>query len=412
MNGKLHREQRRHVTSLFSPKAISHYYPHMVEITARELDAIPLEDIFKLDEFVARISLRLSACNLMSGNVEAADRIGELTEEHLRRTYSRRTIMFPINAPGTPYRHLLNHASVATRFYSKIVDQRIADGAVENDMINRLIRIHLENPRSMPRETVVEQASMMFAASHETVAKAVSWSLLLLSQHPQIFEELGEELNVVLRGDAPRQSDFQQLKLLDAITKESMRLFPPVPIVIRKVRAEATLPSGDCKVRSGDFVMLNHYSTHRDEKVFSNPLQFRPERWLENEYEPYSYAPFSAGPRTCIGMALGSTMINLIVAMFAQRYRCSIVAGSRINRIMRVTLGARYGMPAIAFPCGRRSSATAIVGNVREMVDLSRPEATTVTSRSTIPFPSHRTQLARPRNSRINQSDLRWRKAA
>ena len=226
----------------------------------------------------------------------------------------------------------------------------------------------------MSRPTVIEQAAVTFGASHETVAKAIMWTLFMLAQHPDVLSELGDELDGTL-GDAPPTLDeLQELPLLDAITKESMRLFPPVPMVLRKVRADSELAG--MPLRRHDFVLLSHYDTHRCPKIYSHPQQFLPKRWFDWKPDNYAYVPFSAGPRACIGMSLGTAMINLVVAMIVQRFRFCMVPNSRVSRTLRVTLAPKYGLPMLVLPKNTKTKAAPVRGNVHEMVDLTQCSAT------------------------------------
>ena len=181
----------------------------------------------------------------------------------------------------------------------------------------------------------MEQIAVLFAASHETVAKGVTWTLFLLAQHPTVMAELDDELRSVLGDSPPSLSDLARLPLLDAVTKEAMRLFPPVPWASRKIRTETELAG--IPVRHYDYVVLNHFMTHRSPEVFPQPLRFRPERWFETKPDNYAYVPFSAGPRSCIGKALGTATIHLMVAMILQRFRLTVAPNSRISRSVQVT---------------------------------------------------------------------------
>jgi hypothetical protein len=132
-------------------------------------------------------------------------------------------------------------------------------------------------------------------------------------------------------------------------------------------------------------VMLSHYVTHREPDVFPNPLLFRPDRWFGAAVDSHAYLPFSAGPRTCIGKALGTVTIQLMVAMILQRFRLSVVPGARIDRTLYVTLAPKYGMPMRVDIQDGRFEAACVRGNVHEMVDL--PDSGARTRRATIGVP-------------------------
>lgn len=374
MNGEEHRRQRRLVTPLFTPKAVSEYYQQMVEIVSRKLDVWPTGETIDVAQLVSHISLQISSCNFLRGDLDQAMLLGKVFEEHLRRSYSLGVLMMPLNLPGTPFRRLMRHAEKVAQHLENMIDRRQASAEDHHDLLGRLIEIHQTDPTNMPRETLLEQIAVLFAASHETVSKAVSWSLFLLAQHPQVMAELDQELRGTLGSAPPSFDDLQRLPLLDAVTKEAMRLFPPVPWAARKIRTETELAG--IPVQHRDYVILSHFVTHRSPDVFPQPLKFRPRRWFDSKVDSYAYIPFSAGPRTCIGKVLGNLVINLMVGMIVQRFRLTVVPNSRIDRTVHVTLAPKHGLPMVAVPQDRRFESTPIRGNVHQMVDLSAPHET------------------------------------
>jgi cytochrome P450 len=382
INGDKHRQQRRIVSPLFLRKAIANYYPQMVDVVRRRLDTWPMGKQFDAAEHIGQISLHVSSHILLGGAAEAV-RIAELTQEHVRQSYKAGVWLFPFNLPGTPYRRVLRRAEHLEQQLQQMVQRRSGAVAESSDLVGCLIAAHQADPENLSRNELVEQLVVLFGASHETVAKAVTWTLFLLAQHPRIMAELYEQLRDRFGEEPPSWEDLQQVPLLDAVTKEAMRLFPPVPWVGRRVQQEAEV--GGITLRRRDYLVLNHYATHRDPEVFADPSQFRPERWFEAPPDAYAYLPFSAGPRICIGKALGTVMIQLIVTMIMQRFRLTVVPHARIDRTVYVTLAPKHGLPMTIERHDGRFQAAPVRGNVHEMVDLNRTEATT--RAYTIPFP-------------------------
>jgi cytochrome P450 len=198
--------------------------------------------------------------------------------------------------------------------------------------------------------------------------------------------------------EPPSPEVLSQLPVLDAVTKEAMRLMPPVPCMVRRVRREGELAG--LPIRPKNYVVINAFMTHRDPEVFPEPKQFRPERWLAGgaAIDSFAYVPFSGGPRTCIGKAMGTFNINLLVAMIVQRYRLSMATGSCVNRTFHVTLAPKQGMPMTVESPNTKFQCVPVTGNIHEIIDLNRGDASTC--RSVIPI------------STANQSAVRTRRAA
>ncbi len=185
----------------------------------------------------------------------------------------------------------------------------------------------------------------MVSAGHETTANALTWTLYLLSQHPEIAERLRAELFEVLGGRAPTLEDLASLPYTDAVVKESMRLLPPVWMVARSVIEDDEI--GGFAIPAGSMVFLNAYVTHRDPRFFEAPERFMPERFVRGDVErqpKYAYFPFAGGPRVCIGNSFASMEAKLLLATIAQRYAPRLVPGHDVTPVPHVTLRPKFGM--------------------------------------------------------------------
>ena len=176
-----------------------------------------------------------------------------------------------------------------------MVDDKRAAGAPGDDVISTLIRARDARARWMRDRDVVGQATMLFAASYETTANAMTWTLFLLAQHPQVAEDLAAELDAALRGGPAGLDALERLPLLDAVLRESMRIFPPVPYAIRLVRGDGR-SLGALALRDRDRVIVSHYVTHHLPELYPDPERFDPSRWQGLRRGPYEYLPFGAGP--------------------------------------------------------------------------------------------------------------------
>jgi cytochrome P450 len=243
-------------------------------------------------------------------------------------------------------------------------------------MIDRLVSYQQSSTRNdVTRRDLAGQLVVMFAASHETAPKAAAWSLFLLAQHPTMMAELHDELKSNCGEEPPSYDQLSNLPILNAVTREAMRILPPAPLVVRRVRAEGMV--GPQATFPGDYVVVNHFGTHRDPEVFPNADQFRPERWFDTSPDSFEYLPFGAGPRTCIAKTMGMLTINLIVAAAVQRFRLAVIPHSRIDRTHLVTMAPRFGLPMSVDRHDGQFQVTPIEGNINELVDLTRHDATT-----------------------------------
>jgi cytochrome P450 len=215
---------------------------------------------------------------------------------------------------------------------------------------------------------LVGQTAILFMASFETTASALTWTLFLLAQHPAVMHRLMDELDAVLSGNPPNEEQLQRLPFLGWVIQESMRVLAPVPYTVRASTRYANI--GPHRVPTGARVICSHYLTHHLPDLYPEPERFRPERWQEIEPNQYEYMPFSAGPRMCIGAMFATQLLKISLAMMLQRFRFAVVPGTRIDRVVRITMQPRHRLPMSILKNDRKFVATQVHGQIREMVSL------------------------------------------
>jgi len=180
-----------------------------------------------------------------------------------------------------------------------------------------------------------------------------------------------EELDAVLGGAPPSPEDLARLPLLDGVVNESMRLLPAIVHLLFK-RPDAPIQLGEHRLPAGATIILSPLITHRDPAVFPDPLGFDPLRWQGPAPGPYAWMPFGAGPRTCVGASLSSYILRVQLAMILQRVRPELVAGTRVDLMVRAAnLLFRGPVPVRLRPwAGARAGVERLDGDVRRLVRL------------------------------------------
>jgi cytochrome P450 len=193
--------------------------------------------------------------------------------------------------------------------------------------------------------------------------------VFLLAQHPTIMRELMDELDRVLGGDAPTREQLPRLSFLDRVIKESMRILPPVPFTIRAAD-EDQIPMGSLTLSHGARVICSHFLTHHLADIYPEPELFRPDRWREVDPTQYEYMPFSAGPRACVGATFAIQVLKISLAIMLQKFRFTVMRGAQIDRVVRITMNPRYGMPMVLHENDRWYESSEVRGQIHEMVNL------------------------------------------
>ena len=190
-----------------------------------------------------------------------------------------------------------------------------------------------------------DQVITIFLAGSETVANALAWTWYLLSQNPECEKRLHGEIDRELAGRLPTFDDIPRLRYAEMVLAESMRLYPPAWAMGRRALADFQL--GEFFLPAGTTVLMSQFVTHRDPRFFADPLQFNPEHFTPEEKArrvKFTYFPFGAGVRQCIGESFAWMESILLLATLAQKWKLSLVPGHRVEPEPLITLRPKYGM--------------------------------------------------------------------
>ena len=198
-----------------------------------------------------------------------------------------------------------------------------------------------ETGRGFATAEMVDQVAIFFLAGHETSASALAWTLYLLALYPDWQERAADEARHV----APHFGTLSRLRVTRDIFREALRLYPPVPMMVR----ETTRPERfrDRDIRPGAQVVLSPWHLHRHELLWENPDGFDPGRWQTangRDCARDAYMPFSAGPRVCTGAGFAMAEGVLMLALFLCRFRFAPVEGRAPVPVAHLTVRGRDGI--------------------------------------------------------------------
>ena len=227
--------------------------------------------------------------------------------------------------------------------------RRVGNGGAhqQDDLMHRLMNARdPETGQSMNDEQLVDNLLTFYLAGHETTAKALTWTLYLLSRSPEWTAALEGEIARVTGGADIASGHIEHLVLVQQVLKEAMRIYPPVPLMTRQAVVDTRLGGHD--IRAGTSIIMPIYVIHRHRKRWEDPDAFDPERFTparEAKIPRHQYMPFGAGPRICIGMAFAMIEATAMLATLLQQARFAPVDGREPVPVARVTLVPRGGMP-------------------------------------------------------------------
>jgi len=279
------------------------------------------------------MGVRIEAqANIGHHYVEALEEISEINLRKFKKPWKLIDFLFNLTKEGRKSRHLI---SVLQEFTHEIIQSRLdtyARGDVSNEPANRhkrmafldvLINSQTEDGKRLTLRDLQDEVDTFMFAGHDTNATSLIWTLYLLGRNPEAQERLQREVDEVFAGaDTTVTSDnLAQLTYTEMVIKESMRLFPPVSMVLRKLSEDAFIDG--CWVPEGTTCRVMIYAIHRNPELWQEPGEFRPERFdRENSCGRHAFAflPFSAGPRNCIGQRFAMYEQKVLLAKFVKKF--------------------------------------------------------------------------------------------
>ncbi|XP_026746048.1 cytochrome P450 4d2-like [Trichoplusia ni] len=169
--------------------------------------------------------------------------------------------------------------------------------------------------------SVREQVDTFMFAGHDTTTSGIAYTLYLLSKHRDVQEKIYEELKTIFNDDMhrdPTYQELQQMKYLEMVLKESLRICPPVPLIERRITKDCEV--GGIKFVKGTSVMIDIYQIQRQPDLFDDPLEFRPERFEKPLKSAFSWLAFSAGPRNCIGQKFAWMELKITISEIVKNF--------------------------------------------------------------------------------------------
>ncbi|MDQ2868310.1 MAG: cytochrome P450 [Verrucomicrobiota bacterium] len=366
MTGAEHKQQRAMVAPPFHRGAVMGYHEIMVRVVGATIAQWQPGTRVDIYQEIRKLTLRIASSILFSNDSDEAYPIGRMLEHWMVQSFAPSVLAFPLDLPGTAYHGMLRNAEEIERHILAMIARRRAAPDARADVLSLLMETRDADGVGMTDAELVGQIAILFVASFETTTSALTWTLFLLAQHPEIANALLDEIQSAL-SDAPPSADaLMHLELLGHVVKESMRILPPVPYTVRATQDEFFF--GPYYVLHGARIVLSHYLTHHLPDLYPEPEKFRPARWQTINPNQYEYMPFSAGPRVCIGAAFATQVLKISIAMILQRFRFTVVPGTRIDRVVRITMNPRGGLPMQLEKQDRKFSRSSVIGQIREMV--------------------------------------------
>ncbi len=230
---------------------------------------------------------------------------------------------------------------------TEMTEARMAEikaGTAPDDLATKIMTT--EDPETGERFTtqeMVDQVAIFFLAGHETSASALGWALYLLARYPEWQEKVAEEAALLPEG--PDFGAMSKLRLTRDVFREALRLYPPVPMMVRETTQAETFR--ERAVKRGSQVVISPWHLHRQTRLWDNPDGFDPGRWeTENGKQCMreAFIPFSTGARVCTGAGFAMVEGVLLLAMLVRAFRFERIEGDDPVPVAYLTVRAKDGI--------------------------------------------------------------------
>ncbi|MCH8829025.1 MAG: cytochrome P450 [Planctomycetes bacterium] len=375
MNGDEHREHRRLVMGPFQKKTIAAYHDSIAQMAEEMLDRWVVGEIFDVNTEMTQYMLRVTSGILFGVDVsEMAYSLGEKIDRWVHLNHVTGMGAF-VSHPSfhDNYDRLLSLAEELESGIQELIDFRRSRCDKRMDVLSLLIKACKEGG-TISDEQLIGHVALMFAAAHLTTAHTLTWTLFLLAQHPQVMQQLHEEITTKMAGTTLTPAEMAEMPLTNRVLKESMRILPASGYSQRMCAVPVQL--GPLSLAAGTPVIFSQFITHHLPELFEQPERFLPDRWLTLTPTAYEYLPFGAGARLCIGAPMSMMILKIGLPMILKRFRLSVVPGVEINsKIISTMLSPTSPvLMQVHAPDGRFDAPT-VTGNIHELVDLGETTA-------------------------------------
>ncbi|WP_425070976.1 cytochrome P450 [Sagittula sp. S175] len=353
-NGDTWKRQRRIIDPAFEGGRLKETFPAMwaAAAAARDRLAARAGQVVEIEEEASHFAADVIFRTLFSIPIEdaVASRVF-----HEFRAYQRTQPILNLAAfiPGPRWmpRFFRRDTKAAAKRIRGLITQlterraaEIAAGTAPDDLATKIMtKVDPETGETFTPAEMVDQVAIFFLAGHETSASALGWALYLLALFPEWQDRLAEEAQAGLKEGT--FSEVAKLRVSRDVFRETLRLYPPVPMMVR----ETTCPERfrDRDVPKGAQVVLSPWHLHRHERIWERPDDFDPGRWQTEAGKTCgrdAWIPFSAGPRVCTGAGFAMVEGPLMLALLLRDLKVGRVDGRDPVPEAHLTVRARDGI--------------------------------------------------------------------
>ncbi|NBD32235.1 MAG: cytochrome P450 [Cyanobacteria bacterium] len=318
LDGEEHLRQRKLLMPPLHGKRMHFYQDVICELTKELASTLPKNQPFSSRKLTANITLKVILRVVFGIKSDARSRqleksITELLEAITNPLYSSLFFFPPLQidfGKYSPWGHFLRkQGAIDTLIYEEIRERRQQDYSQDTDVLSLLLSAQDEDGNGMSDQELRDQLITLLFLGHETTASALAWMFYWVYSCPKIWNQFNTELKSL--GTSPSPQALLELPYLDAICKETLRLYP-IALIAQPRIVQETIQLHHQSFLPETILVPCIYLAHHREATFPQSQSFQPERFLSHQFSPYQYFPFGGGSRACIGAAFSLYEMKLI----------------------------------------------------------------------------------------------------
>ncbi len=347
-DGELWREQRRIVAASFAPPAVDALIPDFAHAARERTKDWKNGAVRDMAEESTATTMGVIADTLFGGDLRLKTQAAMAHIAAALKAAAEARLSAVLRLPTFGWNRTMRAGLDGQVFLRSTLADLVRErtGRADGDFLDRLIRSLKDRfPEDEAAALALDNAATFYLAGHETTANALTWTIYLLSEQPDLQDRAAEEAREALKGgDDPDLPD--RVPLLRRILEESMRLYPPVPRFDRQALGPDTLAGA--AIAPGDIVSIWPWIIQRHKKLWDDADAFDADRFLPErraQLHRFQYVPFGGGPRVCVGARFATAEALTILAHWLVDWRFERARDRPVRVVGTVTLRPENGLP-------------------------------------------------------------------
>lgn len=344
LEGIYHQKMRKLLIPGLHGKSIQFYGELICDLVNNLIHNLPKNKSFSALKITQEISLQVMI-NLLFGSYQQEQ------YQKIKQLMIKMVNLFSSNIFGiplffkflqqdfgfaSPWRNFLQQRQqMQELIYNEIADRRQKSDPEKTDILSLLMTAQDEQGNFLTDEELLGQLLSLLFTGYESTAASMAWSWYEVYRNREIKAKLLEEINSL--GNQPDPLSLFRLPYLSAVCNETLRKYPVTMFMIPRV-VKNTTQIGGYQVDKGMLISVGTYILHHRQDIYSQPEEFKPERFIEHRFSLFEFLPFGGGMRGCIGGEIAMYQLKLALATILSNHQLELTNYRQINPQRRNTI--------------------------------------------------------------------------